>query len=219
MDKFLQLMTLLFSEMKDPTAFLKRLLTLLVGVIIYLFIMYTSEVMSFIQAFSTSAVLEQVRAQRVAEFPSLAREKSMILYSQTHADAVFVVKYKPESINDYQTVIAWEGNAQLDKSDLADKAVNKTSNFYRTQLDGFNYEEKPIEDKKGYYPSIFIPLFKNVNFDYVYTCPFFNLSNIYSGYIAIAWEKVPVTDADLEGFRDYLAKLCSPQQRALGRAL
>lgn len=219
MDKFLQLMTLIFNETKDPSTLLKRLLTLLVGVIIYLFLMYTSEVMSFIKTFSTSAVLEQVHTQRVNEFPNLAREKSMILFSQTRADAVFIVKYKPESINDYQTVIAWEGNAQLDKSDMADKAVNKTSNFYRTQLDGFNYEEKPVEDRRGYYPNLFIPSFKNVSFDYVYTCPFFNLNNIYSGYIAIAWEKVPVADGDLAGFRDYLAKLCGPQQRSLGRAL
>lgn len=219
MEKFLQLMTLLFNETKDPSALLKRLLTLLVGVIIYLFVMYTSEVMSFIKTFSTTAVLEQVHTQRVNEFPNLAREKSMILYSQTHADAVFVVKYKPESINDYQTVIAWEGNAQLDKSDLADKAVNKTSDFYRTQLDGFNYEEKPVENKHGYYSTTFIPVFKNVNFAYVYTCPYFNLNNIYSGYIAMAWEKVPVDNIDIVGFRDYLAKLCGPQQRSLGRSL
>lgn len=219
MDKFLQLMTMLFNETKDPSTFLKRLLTLLVGVIIYLFLMYTSEVMSFIKTFSTSAVLEQVQEQRIYAFPTLAREKSMILYSQTHADAVFVVKYKPESINDYQTIVAWEGNAQLDKSDMADKAVNKTSNFYRTQLDGFNFEVRPVENQRGYYSNIFVPTFKNVDFDYIYTCPVFNLNNIYSGYIAIAWEKIPIDNEDIPGFRDYLAKLCGPQQRALGRAL
>ena len=72
--------------------------------------------MSFLKTFSTSAVLQDVQTQRIDNFPNVAREKSMVLFSQTGADAVFVVKYKPDAINDYSNIIAWESNAQLDIS-------------------------------------------------------------------------------------------------------
>ncbi|QGH45157.1 endolysin [Bacteriophage Eos] len=218
MDKFIQLASFLLQEAKDPATLLKRLLTLLVGLVLYLVIMNTSEVMSFLKTFSTTAVLQEVKQQRQLEFPNIAREKSMILFSQTRADAVYVVKYKPEAINDYQTIIAWEGNAQLDRSDTTDKAVNKTSELYRNHLEGFTYAVKNEVKVSRYSTTMSLPELKNIHFDYVYTCPYFNLNNIYSGYIAIAWETPPVGVEDMDAYTNYLAKLCSPQQRALGRA-
>ena len=83
MDKFIQLISLLLQEAKDPAALLKRLLTLLVGLVIYLFIANTSEVMSYLKTFSTSAVLQDVKVQRTLEFPNVAREKAMILFSDS----------------------------------------------------------------------------------------------------------------------------------------
>lgn len=219
MEKFLQLLTLLLQEAKDPAALLKRVLTILVSVIVFLFITNTSEVLSFLKTFSTSAVLQDVRQQRQNNFPNIAREKSMILFSQTRADAVFVVKYKPEAINDYQDIVAWESNAQVDKSDLTNKPVDKTSNLYRKQLEGFNYVVEQPQTNYNNYRGLDIPPFKNVVFNYIYTCPYFNLDNIYAGYIGIAWKERPVSQDDLDGFNEYLAKLCSPQQRAIGRSI
>lgn len=218
MDKFIQLASFLLQEAKDPASLLKRLLTLLVGLILYLVIMNTTEVIGFLKTFSTSAVLQDIKQQRINEFPNVAREKSMILFAQTRADAVYVVKYKPEAINDYQTIVAWEGNAQLDRIDLMDKTVNKTSSLYRSHLDGFNYTVKGEVQASRYSTTASLPDLKNIKFDFVYTCPVYNLSNIYSGYIAIAWEQMPTGIEDMNGYTDYLAKLCSTQQRALGRA-
>lgn len=218
MEKFLQLLTVLLQEAKDPASLLKRLLTILVAVIIFLFVSNTSEVMSFLKTFSTSSVLQDVQTQRIDNFPNVAREKSMVLFSQTGADAVFVVKYKPDAINDYSNIIAWESNAQLDRADLADKAVNKTSELYRRHLEGFNYAAD-LSVKVNKYTGSNIPAFKNITFNYVYTCPYFNLNNIYAGYIGIAWKDKPVDTADSEQFNEYLAKLCSPQRRSLGRSI
>lgn len=219
MDKFLQLITLLLQEAKDPASLLKRLLTLLVGLVIYLFIANTSEVMSYLKTFSTTAVLQDVKAQRSLEFPNVAREKAMILFSQTRADAVFVVKYKPEAINDYQTIIAWESDVQLDKSDLADKAVDKTSMLYRSHLDDLNFAVDAREKDLSRWSGTGLPTFRTINFDYVYTCPYFNLNNIYAGYIAIAWQKYPLMNEDMGMFNDYMAKICASPQRSLGRSI
>lgn len=220
MDKFIQLISLLLQEAKDPASLLKRLLTLLVGLVIYLFIANTSEVMSYLKTFSTSAVLQDVKVQRTLEFPNVAREKAMILFSQTRADAIFVVKYKPEAINDYQTIIAWESNVQLDKSDVSDKAVDKTSMLYRAHLDGLNFAIDARE-KRGLskWSGTGLPPFKSANFEYVYTCPYFNLNNIYAGYVAVAWEKYPLLDEDMSMFNDYMAKICASPQRSLGRSI
>lgn len=219
MDKFLQLLTLLLQEAKDPAALLKRVLTIFVAVILYLAINHTTEVASFLKAFSTSAILEDQKIQRVNNFPAVAREKAMMLYSQTRSDAVFVVKYKPDAINDYQNIIVMEGALQLDKEDMADKAVDKTSDLYRKQLEGFNYVVKDTVKQVSRYSGKAIPPFKNVTYKYVYTCPYFNLNNVYAGYIGIAWKEPPVAVEDEPELNDYLAKLCDPQRRALGRSI
>lgn len=220
MDKFLQLLTVLLSEIKDPTTFLKRILTVLLSFILWVVITNTSQVLTYLTTFSTSAVLKDVQEQRMNNFPSVAREKAMMLFSQTGADGVFVMKYKPESINDYQNIIAWEGNKPIDQYDLGDKAVDKTSELYRRHLDGFNYSFINTTPAKStaYYGKSF-PALKNIKFSFVYTCPYYNLNNIYTGYIGIGWETVPVEANDIEDFKEYLSKLCDPQRRALGRSI
>lgn len=218
MDKFIQLLTLMLAEAKDPATLLKRILTLFVTVLLYLSIAHTSELVSFLRVFSTNAVIQDIQVQRVTTFPTVAREKSMILFSQTEADAVFVVKYKPDGINDYQNIVAWEGKAPLDKSDMEDKPVNKASQLYKRQLEGSNYvinnEVKVIR-----YNGVDMPPFKSSTYNYIYTCPYFNLNNIYAGYIGIAYTELPVTRTELSMFEDYLSRLCSAQQRYLGRAI
>lgn len=220
MDKFLQLLTVFFAEIKDPKTLFLRTLTALVVVVLWLVINNTSEVFSYLNTFSTNSVLRDIQEQRVQNFPSVAREKAMMLFSQTGADGVFVMKYKPESINDYQNIVAWEGNKPIDQYDLGDKAVDKTSELYRKHLDGFNYSfvtSTPAKASSFYGKSI--PVLKNIKFSFVYTCPYFNLNNLYSGYIGIGWENIPVSQQDMEGFKEYLSKLCDPQRRALGRSI
>lgn len=219
MDKFIQLLTTLLAEAKDPATLLKRLLTILVALLIYFVINNTSEVLQFAKTFSAASVLEDQKVQRINNFPSVAKEKAMILFSQTRADTVFVVKYKPDSINDYQNIIAQEGNIQLDRSDLEDRAVDKTSDLYRRQLEGFNYVIKSDTNIKMKYSGIDMPPFKNASFKYIFTCPYFNLNNIYAGYIGIAWKDSPVNDNDETSLNEYLTKLCDPQRRALGRSI
>lgn len=218
MDKFIQLLTLMLAEAKDPATLLKRILTIFVTVLLYLSIAHTGEVVSFLRAFSTNSVIEDMRTQRVTSFPTVAREKSMILFSQTEADAVFVVKYKPDGINDYQNIIAWEGKQPLDKGDMEDRPVNKASQLYKRQLEGFNYSINN-EVKVIRYNGVDIPSLRNITFNYVYTCPYFNLNNIYAGYIGIAYTELPVPKAEMAMFEDYLSRLCSSQQRYLGRAI
>lgn len=219
MDKFAQLLTLLLSEVKDPKIFLQRILTILLAFVLWVAVTHTSELLSYLQTFSSSAVLQDLKTQRINEFPGIAREKATMLFAQTRADAVFVTTYKPEAINDYQTIIAWEGNVSLDQSDMLPQPIDKTSELYRRQLDGFKYVYNGLTVPTEQYYGNNFPKFRNVQFGFVYTCPFFNLNNVYSGYIGIAWAKVPVQPANMEGFTDYLSKLCNPQIRALGRAL
>lgn len=220
MDNFLKLLTVLLTEIKDPATLLKRVGTLAITVIIYFLINNTAEIGTYLKAFSTSSVLEDIQEQRIKNFPNVAREKAMILYAQTKADVVFVVKYKPDAINDYQNIIAWEGNIQIEKADLEDKAVDKTSELYRQHLDGFNYAYDVATKVTTYrYSGVDIPEFKNINFEYVYTCPYFNLNNIYSGYIAMGWKVKPQGTSDPEKFNQYLYRLCNPQRGSLGRSI
>lgn len=220
MDKFIQLLTALLSEFKSPKDMLRGMVTVLVAAMLYLLVGHTTEVFSFLSTFSTTAVLQDLQEQRKLNFPNIAREKAMILFSQSKADAVYVVKYKPDAVNDYQNIVAWEGGETLDKKDLNDKAVNKISPLYRTHLEGLSYtvgedqsNTRPKYSEEGLFP------LKDKGYKYVYTCPYFNLNNIYIGYIGLAWKEYPVDAKDNKQFEDYLFRLCESPRRALGRSI
>ncbi len=85
----------------------------------------------------------------------------MVLSLSDGCRCCFVVKYKPDAINDYSNIIAWESNAQLDRADLADKVVNKTSELYRRHLEGFNYASD-LSVKVNKYMGLNIPAFKTL---------------------------------------------------------
>lgn len=217
-DNLIKLLTLLFSQISNPKDLLRNSATLLIGTLIFILVEYHVEIGEYMSNFSSSKIIAEQQLLREAKFPEVATEKAQALYLQTRADAVFVYKYEPTAVNDYQKIIYWESAIPLPKEDYELKPVDKTSNLYMEQLAGINYVVSSPEERV-YFKGSDIPAFKNVELSYVYTCPFFNLDNIYSGYIGIAWREIPADKEHMEDLENYLYRVCSTPARALGRAL
>lgn len=222
MENFLKLLGVIFANFgKSPGAMLMNIISVFVAVCLYLIVTHFPALIQWGQAVSTTSVMSEIQAQRELKFPAVAREKSMALFLQTQADAVFVMKYEPEAVNDYQKVLVWEGKVPLEKTDYDPRPVDKSSELYTTQLAGENLAVR-WDKESVYFKGRNIPTFKNQNFDFVYTCPFFNLNNIYSGYIGIAWNTLPIhTDnvEELRAYEEYLGKICNAASRYLGRSI
>ncbi|AQT25248.1 holin [Providencia phage vB_PreS_PR1] len=222
MENFLKLLGVIFANFgKSPGALLANVVSVFVAVCLYLIVMHFPALIQWGQSLSTTSVLREIQAQREDKFPAVAREKAMALFLQTQADAVFVMKYEPEAVNDYQRVLVWEGKMPLEKIDYEPKPVDKSSELYSTQLAGENLAVR-WDMESEYFKGRNIPTFRNQNFDFVYTCPFFNLNNIYSGYIGIAWNELPMKVEDkqsLLNYEEYLGKICNSASRYLGRSI
>lgn len=222
MENFLKLLGVIFTNFnKSPGALLMNVIAIFITVCTYLLISNFPALIQWGQSVSTTAVLNEIQVQREQKFPAIAREKSMALFLQTNADAVFVMKYEPEAVNDYQKILVWEGKVPIEKLDYEPKPVDKSSELYSTQLAGENLAVR-WDMESTYFKGRNIPTFQNQNFDFVYTCPFFNLNNIYSGYIGIAWNELPVKPEDeqnLHDYEEYLGKICNAASRYLGRSI
>lgn len=222
MENFIKLLGMFLANFgKSPGALLMQSFAVFLAVLTYLLVSYFPSLIQWGQSASTSAILRDIQEQREIKFPSIAREKAMALFLQTQADAVFVMRYEPEAVNDYQKVLVWEGKVPLEKIDYEPRPVDKSSELYSTQLAGENYSSR-WEQESEYYRGRNIPSFKNQDFDFVYTCPYFNLNNIYSGYIGIAWNSLDsskLKGEELHQFEDYLGKVCNSASRYLGRSI
>lgn len=219
MDNLIKLIrTILENLNQSPGALLSNMVAIFFAVLTYLTVTYFPSLIQYVQSTSTTAVIIEMKKQRELEFPDIAREKIMALYLQTDASAVYVTKYEPEALNDYQKILTWEGKIPLEKIDYEPRPVDKSSNLYTTQLAGSNFVFYSNKEER-YILGRNLPTLKNQSFEFVYTCPYFNLNNIYSGYIGIAWDKIPVKDEDLPKYEEYLGKLCAAPARHLGRSI
>lgn len=157
--------------------------------------------------YETYAHVLQVEKDR--NFDNAAQEQLQIVHVSSDADFSAVFSFRPKNLNYFVDLVAYEGKLPptIDQKNLGGFPINKTSDEYRTHLLGRSY----FTDKEfQYIPSREKKLGLN-DIGYVYSCPIFNLDNVYSGSIAIAWKNKP--DIEIED----LDTLCNQSARILGR--
>ncbi|AUG85132.1 holin [Vibrio phage Ceto] len=210
----------LLQDIKDPKTLLMRVISIFILLVSYLIVTNQSTFFDFAKNFSRTTVVEQVQAERVAQYPRVAKEKASMLYVQANSDAVFIAEYTPKFINNYQDIIAWEGRINVDPSKLRKAVIDKASTTYQNHLVGRN-ESILFENKlplRGAFVTNGLE-YQSLGIKYMYTCPIFNQANSYSGYIGIAWAEKPFEDKNEKALLEaYLERVCNPQARALGRS-
>ena len=149
-----------------------------------------------------------LQAERDRNFDNAAQEQLQIVHISTYADFSAVFSFRPKNLNYFVDLIAYEGKLpnKIDEKNLGGFPINKTSDEYRTHLMGKSFTSTT---EFQYIPSKQKGL--GEDFAYMYSCPIFNLDNVYSGTISLAWRKKPTID------RETLDTLCNQSARTLGR--
>jgi hypothetical protein len=209
----------LFSNIKDSKTLALRTVTMFIVLISYLIIMNQGELVQFAQTFSRSTVIEQVQGEREANFPKVAKERATMLFAQSRADEVVVAEYKPRFVNNYQDIVAWEGRLNVDPNQVLNSVLDKNSQMYSLHLLGKHFSYAFKEEKWG--DGKFVTSgteYTSIGAKFIYTCPIFNLDNSYSGYIGLVYRELPFLSEDEQHkIEEYLARICTPHARALGR--
>ena len=210
----------LFTDVKDPRTLLMRTLTMFVALLSYIVVENQSEILNFAKSFSRDTVIEQVQGQRVANYPKVAKEHATMLYTQSNADEVVVAEYRPKFVNNYQDLIAWEGKLGVDPNKVINSVLEKGSVMYSYHIQAKNFEYI-FEENPDWTSHEFVTSgseFRNMGAEYIYTCPIFNMDNAYSGYVGLVYSEIPYTsEKEHLMLKEYLARVCEPHARALGR--
>lgn len=151
---------------------------------------------------------EAVAAIRMADFETSAVEQVQIAYISSGADFAAVYEYRPKNINNFYNMVTYEGELPkgVDLREVTGYPIDKTSSEYRIQLTGQPFSSTNQFD--------FLPVSPKVQVDmgYLFSCPIFNIDNIYSGMVSLMWKEVP---KDLNEVR--LEAICEQASRTLGR--
>lgn len=213
----------LATGIKDPkTLFYHTFSTVLILGSVYV-LNNLDTIGEFLANFSSTQVIEKYKEAQRLEYPKLAKNKAELLFYQVSPSEVFVAEYNPKFINEYQTMVASVGSLNISAMDIRDQSINKNSTAYAVHLQQEDYAwEVKAPNQYSWVKGDFITSgveYSRLGIKYLYTCPIFNLDNMYSGYIGIAWREVPYkNNKEKEGMEQYLHSICMPASRLLGRS-
>lgn len=149
---------------------------------------------------------EVLSVEREKKFEMTAQEQLQIAHVSSGATFSMVTSFRPRNLNYFVDIIAVEGRppiALVNKEEIGGYPINKTSNEYMVHMSG-----RPFVDTKEF---VYLPEDSNGEYSYMYSCPYFNMDNIYSGSISMFWKKKPVMS------ENKLFVICNQASRILGR--
>lgn len=151
---------------------------------------------------------ELLNKEKDLKFDNTALEQLQIVHVSSGSDFSAVFNFRPKNLNYFVDLIAYEGKlpSTLDPKNLGGYPIDKTTPEYSTHLTGrYFWSEKEF---------VFLPTKKKPQeITYMFSCPYFNLDNVYSGTVEMYWYdgRVPME-------HDRLTSICGQAVRALGRA-
>lgn len=150
--------------------------------------------------------LEAIRSQA---FMSMAQQQLQILYVNSRADLVLIYEYYPPNQHFFFNTLFYEGKLPdgIGIEEIQDLPIDKTTIEYISHLSGLPYESDSNFN--------FLPKSLSHDFKYVFSCPIFNLDNVYSGSVAMIWYEDPQFS---EERKEDIHSLCFHSTRVLGRA-
>lgn len=183
-----------------------------VAVVVLLFLMaliwYRGEtVLEYYKQSRYDTYSEIIQKERNARFESAALEQLQIVHISSEADFSAVYSFRPKNLNYFVDLIAYEGRlpSTINEKSLGGFPVDKTMTEYSVHLSGRAYKSV---DKFA-----FLPTKKpSPEINFMYSCPYFNLDNIYAGTVSMYWYGGEHID------ESRLDSICSQAARILGRA-
>ncbi|URY13899.1 holin [Shigella phage ESh27] len=151
---------------------------------------------------------EVIQKERNTRFESAALEQLQIVHVTSRADFSSVYSFRPKNLNYFVDLIAYEGKlpSTVTEKSMGGFPVDKTTAEYSVHLSGLHFTSKT--------DFAFLPTkSKTPELAYMYSCPYFNLDNIYAGTVSMYWYK----GSDVLN-EERLAAICNQAARILGRA-
>lgn len=157
-------------------------------------------------SYETYANIQQ--KDREARFETTALEQLQIVHVSSGAEFSAIYSFRPKNLNYFVDLIAYEGKlpSTVSEKSLTGFPVDKTSQEYSTHLGGrVFYSEHEF---------LFLPSkVKTDELKYMFSCPFFNLDNVYAGTVTMYWYEKNKTINTTR-----LESICDQAARTLGRA-
>lgn len=198
----------LFKDNASGKVLFSRVLVVII-LFALVFVWFKSE--SLMAAYVDSAYEKYdklIENDRNAKFDNTALEQLQIVHISSGADFSAVYTFRPKNLNYFVDLIAYEGKlpSTLNPKNLGGYPIDKTTAEYSTHLSGrYFWSEKEF---------VFMPTkTKPPEISYMFSCPYFNLDNVYSGAVEMYWfNKRPALGTDR------LTSICGQAARALGRS-
>lgn len=141
------------------------------------------------------------------KFDKTVREQVQIVNVSSGADFTAVYAFRPVNKNFFVDMVAYEGvlPSSVNELNLGGYPIDKSSAEYIRHVNG-EYFSSNTE-------SIFLPTKKKTDFNFMFSCPYFNLDNNYAGNISLMWyNDVPRYS------NERLQAICAPAARLIGRS-
>lgn len=151
--------------------------------------------------------VEVIQKDKDERFEKAVIEQLQIVHVSSGSDFSAAYAFRPKNFNYFVDLIAYEGNLppSVDPKNLGGFPIDKTSNEYSTHLSGLNFT---TTDEFKYLPTTN----KEESYHYMFSCPYFNLDNVYSGTIAMYWiDKPSYSETKLNA-------ICGQAARVAGRS-
>lgn len=145
------------------------------------------------------------------DFATIATEQVQIIHVQSKADFSAIYAFRPKDLNYFSDIIASQGEAPsfIDKRLIngEGRPIDKSSVQYARHLTGNTFVSGEefifISSEKDHTDEV----------NYMYSCPYFNSGNVYSGSIELYYKSKPP-----EYDEKRLFSICNHAGRVLGRA-
>ncbi|ARW58231.1 holin lysis mediator [Serratia phage X20] len=197
----------LFKDNATGRVLASRVLTVVILFILCL-IWYKGD--TFMETYKQSryeTYAKVLQQDRDVKFDSSALEQLQIVHVSSGADFSAVYSFRPKNLNYFVDLVAYEGRLPIsvNEKNLGGYPVDKTSGEYSTHLSGAAFSSNN--------EFIFLPTKKkDTELQYMFSCPYFNLDNVYSGTVSMYWYQPPILS------ETRLNAICQQAARTLGRA-
>lgn len=207
MDLVFGVLDRIFKDDATGKVVLSRVLTVIV-LFILVFVWYKGDaLMQMYKDSKYDSYTEIIQKERDSKFETSALEQLQIVQASSGADFSAIYTFRPRNMNYFVDLVTYEGRLPqtVNPKNLGGFPIDKTSGEYNAHLTGEFFES----DKEF----VYLPTKKkDGEIKYMFSCPYFNLDNVYSGAVAMYWYDGQATVPEAR-----LAAICRQASRTLGR--
>lgn len=197
-----------FKDNASGKVLASRILVLILFFVLGLTWLKSDSLMAMYKDSSYETYAKIIQQERESKFEMTALEQLQIVHISSGADFSAVYSFRPKNLNYFVDLIAYEGRlpSTVSEKSLAGFPVDKTTREYSTHLGGRIFKST---DEFAFLPS----KEKTTELKYMFSCPYYNLDNIYAGTVTMYWY-----DSKLRVSEERLESICDQAARTLGRS-